>query len=98
MMVNMSYTFSTRSMFLTITCIAISLASAVMWFSFLHIDSIHAVDEVVEKVFVLSPFWSQFVWAAYAIGRRKISFEFTVFFAGFMLVLTAVTSQFVRFL
>ena len=88
---DMAFQFSTRTMLLATTCIAVVLASLIAWSRVLQpsIWSNSSVTaEVVHALIALSPVWGPLVWVAYAIGRRHLTVAFAVAFTVFEAVTT----------
>ena len=89
----MAFQFSTRTMLLLTTCIAVVLASLIAWLRAVGPSStpLGIVTEVGWIVVVVSPVWGPLVWAAYASGRRQLTVVFVVAFAVFEVLMTAIS-------
>jgi hypothetical protein len=70
--------FSTSSLLLTTTFIAIWLSGVVAAWK-LMVSAQH--DYLVQTVIYLGPFWFPFVFVAYVLGRREISAKCVLAFA-----------------
>ena len=87
----MAFQFSTRTMLLLTTCIAVVLASLICWSRNIQpsIWSTHGVTiDVAQGFLALSPVWGPLVWAAYAIGRKQLTVSLVVAFTVFEAVTT----------
>ena len=78
----MRFQFGTSAILLCTAFVAISLGSGLsVWKSAIGVHPGYAVTDVTKALLLLSPYWLPSVFAAYALGRRELSWRLVILFA-----------------